>query len=274
MRTKRCTKCNQVKSLAEFYTTSNSCKECSREYQREYQRKNRHVLKAKNRAYYRTKGKIKAKIWYLANRDRMLEYQTHYRELHKDEKKEYDRIRNQRPEIKLRKRKHRQTQAMKEWHSQYMKDYLQDPENKKRMYQSTCNNIKRKLKTDPKFKLNANIRNYIRYSLKVRGASKNGRKWERLVGYTLDDLVVHIEQLWRPGMTWQNHGRGPDKWQIDHVIPISAFDFTSAEDIGFKQCWALTNLQPLWADENLEKRDKLTRPFQSILRLRHKKMTS
>ena len=54
-------------------------------------------------------------------------------------------------------------------------------------------------------------------------------------------------------MTWGNHGFGPDKWHIDHIIAQKKFKFTSYEDKAFKDCWALSNLQPLWQPDNLSK---------------------
>jgi hypothetical protein len=56
-----------------------------------------------------------------------------------------------------------------------------------------------------------------------------------------------------------------DKWDIDHVIPVSAFNFTRAEDVDFKHCWSLKNLRPLWRKQNISKRDKLEIPFQPAL---------
>jgi len=119
---------------------------------------------------------------------------------------------------------------------------------------------KRKLKTDPKFKLNKNMRRYIGLSLK---GNKNGRKWEDLVGYALNDLIKHLEKQFLDGMSWKNHG----EWHIDHEIPISAFNFTKPEHEDFKRCWALKNLQPMWAVENIIKSNKLTKPFQPSLLL-------
>jgi len=78
---------------------------------------------------------------------------------------------------------------------------------------------------------------------------KEGSKWQNLVGYNVDDLRRHLEKDFRDGMTWENHG----KWHIDHIIPISKFNFSSFKDEGFKKAWALNNLQPLWADENMKK---------------------
>jgi hypothetical protein len=55
-------------------------------------------------------------------------------------------------------------------------------------------------------------------------------------------------------MTWENR----DRWQIDHIIPLSSFKYESAEDPEFKAAWALTNLRPLWTPLNYEKRAKRT----------------
>jgi len=107
-----------------------------------------------------------------------------------------------------------------------------------------------KKKTDsPMFRLNSNIRCLIYISVK---GNKNGQHWELLVGYTLKQLKVHLEALFQPGMSWDNYGR----WHIDHIIPMSLWQFEKPEDREFKQCWALCNLQPLWAKENLRKYNK------------------
>jgi len=92
---------------------------------------------------------------------------------------------------------------------------------------------------------------------------KNGRRWEDLVGYTADKLRRHLEKQFQPGMTWENQGA----WHIDHKIPVTAFNFARAEDIDFKRCWALKNLQPLWAFDNKSKHDRLDKPFQPSLRI-------
>ena len=81
-----------------------------------------------------------------------------------------------------------------------------------------------------------------------------GRHWEGLVDYTLDDLIQHLEKQFQVGMNWANHGRYG--WHIDHIKPKASFSFTSSDDIEFRQCWALDNLQPLWAEDNLRKGSK------------------
>ena len=97
---------------------------------------------------------------------------------------------------------------------------------------------------------------------KSLSANKNGRKWESLVGYTCEELRRHIEKQFLPGMTWGNRGHS---WHIDHIIPKSAFNFETPSDIDFKRCWALKNLRPLWAEENMIKHAKVLTPFQPSL---------
>ena len=92
---------------------------------------------------------------------------------------------------------------------------------------------------------------------------KHGRRWENLVGFTLDQLKKHIEKRFTEGMTWERSMKGD--MHIDHKIPKAAFNFECPEDIDFRRCWSLKNLQPMWAIENMKKRDKVDRPFQPSL---------
>lgn len=103
---------------------------------------------------------------------------------------------------------------------------------------------------NPKYALSHSIALSVWYSLRD---SKNRHHWEDLVGYILEDLVRHLEALFKEGMNWENYGA----WHIDHKIPIAAFNFTKPEDTDFKRCWALANLQPLWKIENLKKSNKI-----------------
>jgi ssDNA-binding Zn-finger/Zn-ribbon topoisomerase 1 len=87
---------------------------------------------------------------------------------------------------------------------------------------------------------------------------KKGRHWEILVGYTVEQLVKHLEKNFLPNMTWENRS----EWHIDHKIPKSVFNYKTPEDIDFKKCWALKNLRPIWKEDNLKKWNHLSRPFQ------------
>lgn len=78
---------------------------------------------------------------------------------------------------------------------------------------------------------------------------RGGRKTSSLsfLGYAMADLAVHLEKQFQPGMTWANYG----KWHVDHIKPCAAFDLTVPEQ--FAACWALNNLQPMWARDNIKK---------------------
>jgi hypothetical protein len=99
---------------------------------------------------------------------------------------------------------------------------------------------------DPIFRLRHRISNAMR---KMLHGTKANRKWETLVGYTIGELKRHIEKQFTLGMSWNNYG----EWHVDHIIPISWWVIRSSNDIAFQMCWALDNLQPLWAVDNLRK---------------------
>jgi len=74
-----------------------------------------------------------------------------------------------------------------------------------------------------------------------------------LVDYTLDALMKHLENQFDKNMNWNNYG---SYWEIDHKKPKSLFEYNSSEDLEFRECWALENLQPLEKIKNHKKRNK------------------
>lgn len=109
--------------------------------------------------------------------------------------------------------------------------------------------MRERLQNNPQFRLHSNISGAVRNGL----AGKGRRRWEDLVGYTAERLKEHLERQFTRGMGWHNYGRGSGKWHIDHIVPQSAFTFSSPDDPEFRACWALTNLRPLWGDKNISK---------------------
>lgn len=87
---------------------------------------------------------------------------------------------------------------------------------------------------------------------RIYGAIKNNWKSEHtieLLGCSIDELKKHLESKFLLGMTWENYGRYG--WHIDHVIPCALFDLSIVKEQ--KECFHYTNLQPLWAEENIRK---------------------
>lgn len=88
-----------------------------------------------------------------------------------------------------------------------------------------------------------------RICLALNGADKSARTFE-LIGCPAVWLEVHLESLFAPGMTWENYG---PVWHVDHKRPCTSFDLTNPEQQ--RMCFHWTNLQPLFAEDNLRKSD-------------------
>jgi hypothetical protein len=99
-------------------------------------------------------------------------------------------------------------------------------------------------KTHINYRLAENLRNRTREVL--HGRVKSARTLE-LLGCSLIDLRQHLESKFLPQMTWENYGQ----WHIDHIIPCASFDLSQAEQQA--RCFHYTNLQPLWAVDNVRK---------------------
>lgn len=110
---------------------------------------------------------------------------------------------------------------------------------------------KSRKKIDPGFKLIKNLRSRIRSVLSRK--TKSGSTIKSL-GCSVEQLVIYIESKFQIGMTWDNYG--VHGWHLDHIRPLSSFDLTDPND--FMLAAHYTNLQPLWAEDNLKKSNKLS----------------
>ena len=75
----------------------------------------------------------------------------------------------------------------------------------------------------------------------------------KLLGCSALQLKQHLESKFQEGMTWENHGYFG--WHVDHIQPLASFDFSDTRQI--EKAFHYTNLQPLWAHENLRKHAKV-----------------
>ena len=91
---------------------------------------------------------------------------------------------------------------------------------------------------------------------------KKSQKTMDLIGCDSDHLRIYIASLFKPGMSWDNHGRGEGKWNIDHIKPCAKFNLIDTEQQ--KACFHYTNLQPMWHTDNMKKRDRFE-PIKSSL---------
>jgi len=109
---------------------------------------------------------------------------------------------------------------------------------------STRNALRARIgRSSPSRRLENSMRSRMYAALKGR---TSGSCLSRL-GYSKKQLLDHLESLFQPGMTWENYG----KWHVDHIVPCASFDHL--DPVQFERCWALGNLQPLWAADNVKK---------------------
>jgi len=96
---------------------------------------------------------------------------------------------------------------------------------------------------------NPKVRLDLRIGKAVRAAVGGGSGWRDVLPYSADELCLHLEKQFLPGMSWENMS----EWHIDHIIPKSAFNYSSVDDESFLSCWGLPNLRPAWAKDNISK---------------------
>lgn len=116
-----------------------------------------------------------------------------------------------------------------------------------------------KLKNEPSFKLRKNCSRAINRMLKLNNSSKNSISILKYLQYSIDSLKDHLEKMFDNNMSWENYGI---YWHLDHIIPQSDLIYFSMEDQNFKKCWALENLRPYPAKQNMS---------DGATRVRHKK---
>jgi len=107
-----------------------------------------------------------------------------------------------------------------------------------------------KHRSDLKTKLSSNLRSRLRAAL--RNKAKSGSSIRDL-GCSIEDFIIYIGSKFQNGMSWENYGMYG--WHIDHIMPVSSFDLTDRNQ-HLKACH-YSNLQPLWAKDNLSKSNKI-----------------
>jgi len=232
---KKCSKCGAVKPTTEFHKCKSNkdghqkvCKTCRVEYA------------TKKRLFINEKSKQH----YLKNRDSKLSYAKEYRDTHRED-------------INFKKREYREKnlEKIKKAEKQYRENNKEKLKKRKRIYREENSEkvnqyFREKYERDVNYKIAHISRNRMN---KVLKGNLKCSKTVSLLGCTIDDLRAHLEEQFKEGMTWDNYGRYG--WHIDHIIPCDAFDLSDPEQQ--KKCFHYTNLQPLWAKENLSKSNKL-----------------
>jgi len=274
---KTCLVCDETKCLDDFpknktakHGVKNQCKVCMAANVRLY-RRNNPVSAASSAKKWRENNKEAAKASDRAKRERKKEAYRASRKEYYAENRELILIKQKarrEENIELYREKDREyallnretkRKAAKEWREN-------NPEQAKQSALAWRTGNPEKLKAidarrrqKAHYKVGAHVRSLVHRSI-VRGTKSDATF--KLLGYTRDQLMAHLERQFLPGMTWENYG---PVWHIDHIVPLAVHNYEAPHHADFKRAWALSNLRPLWARDNMAKGAKLSAPFQPSL---------
>jgi hypothetical protein len=229
---KKCGKCKVEKDICFFGKDSKRkdglkpyCKDCRSQENKIYRIKHSSKI-----SEYHKKN-------YLEKRDEILQRNNLWLSKNKEKKKEIDkRYREEKNEL-ITNNRIKFFEKTPNISSIYQKKY----------YINNKEKIKIKNK-DPWNKFKHNVRGRISKYLKTKNIRKDNTTFN-IIGCTPEFLKEHLEKQFNNGMSWDNYG----KWHIDHKIPLSS---AKTEEKIFELCH-YTNLQPLWAEDNLKKSNKI-----------------
>lgn len=254
---KKCSKCGNIKSVSDFIKdkrlksgVGSFCKECNSKRKSEWYKKNKEYVKKYHKKYRKEHSddmSIYNKNYYLKNKDilseRYKDYRQEYRIEHADE------IKRKSKEWRDNNRDYTK-QKLREYYYNNKEKCLKLNKNWKENNRDKYNEyFKDRLKNDPLYALSHRIRNSINKALRNNNFFRQLKTLEILGCGTWEFFKDYIEGKFLPGMTWENR----DKWHIDHIIPL----VTAVTEEDVYRLNHYTNLQPLWAEDNLKKRDKI-----------------
>jgi hypothetical protein len=219
------------------------CEGC---YNENYYRKNKDKLCIRQKIYVLNHKEEKItydKLYREKNKLKIMLYQKEYRQKNKEKlidlKKRY--YQNHKVEIfsnvKLYTKNHKENITI------YQKDYRQKNRPMISLYKIN------KYHTDINYKISCLLRNYTNFVMKEKYKKSKFFNTIELLGCSIEEFTLYLEKLFKPGMSWKNYGR--NGWHLDHIIPCAHFILSDPEQQ--KLCFHYTNLQPMWAKENLIK---------------------
>jgi hypothetical protein len=198
------------------------CTKCNIEKELKYFNKMSKV-KCGVRSYCRECQSIESKKYRIDNKEKIKEYNTKWNKENQEYYKKYFEEYNKLNYEKEKERKLKWSRDNKEYSNNYQKQ---------------------RKKEDILFRLKTNIRTSVNRYLKYRS-----KHTFEIVGCSPQFLKEHLEAQFIDGMTWENRS----EWHIDHIIPLSS---AKTEDEVYMLCH-YKNLQPLWAEDNLKKSNKI-----------------
>lgn len=108
---------------------------------------------------------------------------------------------------------------------------------------------RKKRREDMNYRIAGSLRSRLRAATYAQLKGKSPKKGSAIenLGCSMEEFLLHLSSQFQLGMSWDNYG----EWHIDHVLPLSGFDLSAPEQV--KKVCHYTNLQPLWAEDNVRK---------------------
>lgn len=232
-----CTNCGENKSLDHFskkangkYGRRSSCKSC----ERQYRLNNTEKIKGYRRQYYQNNKAAqleRARQHYLDNQEEKIKYQSEYYKENRESVLAYQNDYRTKHKDKIRKRNKQ--------YRQVNKDKISSQRREAHVYRRS---------NDVLYCIEKRYRSRLSSALRRGGYKKSSRAC-KLLGCSWEELMTHLESQFQEGMSWENRG----DWHIDHIIPLASAE--TEEDMA--ALCHYTNLQPLWAEDNLSKGARL-----------------
>ena len=260
---KTCATCKTEKSFTEFYRDKHvkdgykgECKECVKRYPS----RNRKLLLSPDK-YREHLNKVNLKRRKrLKNNPELQEHKRKVARAWRDKNREYYNLRRREyfknnPEAHKRKiesgrkynNNHEIIAARKaKWH-EMKKNNPEEYKKKMDRHVIWCRNRRN---TNMEYRLMDSLRGRLNSALRKRNVVKLETTM-KLVGCSMPELIKHLENQFKSGMSWENR----EKWHIDHILPCVSFDLSKLEEQ--RKCFHYTNLQPLWAYESHSKGAKI-----------------
>jgi len=232
---KRCKKCQLEKPLCQFKIRKDTgkyrgeCNDCRKEYfQARYAANRERISEQKHAAYIKNPDVVKNRVscWKKNNPKKVAE--------------NYHKHKNARNAKK--RQRYRDDTDFRKADNERSREYRKNNREKR-----NANERARRAK-DIGYRLRDNLRS--RFRLAVKNNRENSGVVD-LLGCSISSLKHHLEGNFQPGMSWDNYG----EWHVDHILPLASFDMTDNNQIC--KAWHYTNLQPLWAKDNLRKGAKI-----------------
>jgi hypothetical protein len=276
---KTCSECMEIKTLSDFstggklknglYKVASKCRQCVRQIKKSPEQR------AKRLHYYRLHSdriKSSAKESYQRHKQKRVAQKAIYRQINREKILNwFKKKREENPEFwneKNRASYAKHAEKRRLYRKEYVKNFpdkvfeTNRKQNKKRYASGKAQAYNKEFRRKNREKLREYERNYRKtdinrnISLKLRNRinavlryNKKSKPTEDLLGCSVSELAIHLESRFEEGMTWEKFLRG--EIHLDHIVPCALFDLSLSDEQA--ECFHFSNLQPLWATDNLRK---------------------